>query len=360
MHLAIYCLNVGQGNCIAVVDQMPASPPGAFQATLIDVGTDGVRLGRWLRSIGVRRILAIIATHNDRDHILGLDRLVDAYAGRIGQVRFVPDRTESRIPFYVPVQEWSDRRLVGSLDQLNVPATATPGVGRALLDPGEASYQLFCIYPTIFDPAAVVRGATRTGPRLGSGPNAVSGVVRLARATKPDEVLILFGGDLDFPGWHRLHETGYRLHADIFVVPHHGAPCAASDEFGHRHLAEAVRPRIAIISVGTHQSHVRKANVATARHPHPQMISALRQVDAAVVCTQITGRCVVDPTAITGSSVLPRRPRDIDLSQSGTACGGSVVIEVPDRKQPRVLRLPEHQAAVDKLRVDNETPLCRP
>jgi len=360
MHLGIYCLNVGQGNCIAVVDQMPASPLGAFQATLIDVGTDGARLGRWLGSIGVRRILAIIATHNDRDHIRGLDRLVHAYAKRIGQIRFVLDRTEPQIPFYVCVQEWSDRKLVGSVDQLDAPATATPGVGRALLDPGEASYQLYCIYPTIFDPAAIVRGATRTGPRLGKGPNAVSGVIRLARVTKPDEVLILFGGDLDFPGWHRLHETGYRLRADVFVVPHHGAPRAASDEFGHRHLAEAVRPRIATISVGTQQSHVRPANVATARHPHPEMISALRQVDAAVVCTQITGRCVADPTVIPDRSVLPRGPLDIDLSRSGTACAGSVVIEVPNREHPRVLRLPEHQAAVNNLRVAYETPLCRP
>jgi hypothetical protein len=285
---------------------------------------------------------------------------VYAYAGRIGQIRFVPDRTEARIPFYALMQDWSDRKLVASVDQLDAPATATPGVGRALLDPGEASYQLYCTYPTIFDPAAVVRGAARTGSRLGTGPNAISGVVRLARAAQPDEVLILFGGDLDFPGWRRLSEVGYRLRADIFIVPHHGAPRAGSEEFGHRHMAEAVRPRVAIISVGTRQSHVRPANVATARHPHPQMISALRQVDATVVCTQITGRCVKDPTAIPGRSVLPREPHDIDLSQSGTACAGSVVIEVPDQEPPRVLRLAGHQVAVDNLRVAKEMPLCRP
>ena len=90
------------------------------------------------------------------------------------------------------------------------------------------------------------------------------------------------------------------------------------------------------------------------------MISALRQVDATVVCTQITGRCVADPVAHPDRSVLPRGLLDVDLSQSGTACAGSVVIEFPNRGQPRVLRLAQHQAAMDNLRAVNETPLCRP
>ena len=175
-----------------------------------------------MRSIGVRHILAVIASHNDRDHIRGLDRLVHAYAAGLAKSDLSPTAPNPESRFTSPRQEWTDRKLVGAVDQLDVPLTATPGIGRALLEPAEASYQLYCIYPTIFDPAAVVRSAPRTGPRLGRGPNAVSGVVRLARATNPDEVLILFGGDLDLPGWRRLHETGYRLRADIFVVPHHG------------------------------------------------------------------------------------------------------------------------------------------
>jgi glyoxylase-like metal-dependent hydrolase (beta-lactamase superfamily II) len=99
MEVGVYCLNVGQANCLAVLDPVPGGPPGAYQAALIDVGVDGHRLAEWLRDAGVRRILLIALTHNDEDHILGLTDVVQAYRKRVEQLLFVPDRPTGGLPY---------------------------------------------------------------------------------------------------------------------------------------------------------------------------------------------------------------------------------------------------------------------
>jgi len=54
MDLSLYCLNVGQANCLVLLDLLPKGRPGEYQAVVIDVGVDGTRLARWLRDVGVR------------------------------------------------------------------------------------------------------------------------------------------------------------------------------------------------------------------------------------------------------------------------------------------------------------------
>jgi beta-lactamase superfamily II metal-dependent hydrolase len=362
MEVGVYCLNVGQANCLAVLDPVPGGPPGAYQAALIDVGVDGHRLAEWLRDAGVRRILLIALTHNDEDHILGLTEVVQAYRKRVEQLLFVPDRPTGDLPYWVDAQRWVGGGVIKQVGQLDTPKAARPGLGRVLLEPPQVSYRLYCTYPDVFQNYAAVQKAEKVGPRTGRGPNATSAVLGLSRPANPKRTCVLFGGDLDFPGWRCLSESGHRLTADVLIAPHHGAPRGAAGDFAHAHLARAVRPRFAVLSVGTRQRHVTARTENTARHPHRELVQELRKVNATVLCTQLTKRCVDDPEGVPERSVapLPVLAPPSGFSPSGTACAGTVVITIPDSGRLSVQPGKQHQAAVDRLREAGHHPLCRP
>src|SRR5437899_2275482 len=106
-------------------------------------------------------------------------------------------------------QRWRNSRWVRSVDLLRTPSASTPGMGATLVEPPTTSYRLHCVYPDVFQHHAVVHRAQQVGPRTGRGPNATSAVVRLARPARPTRTTILFGGDLDFPGWRSMVQSGH-------------------------------------------------------------------------------------------------------------------------------------------------------
>jgi hypothetical protein len=166
MALTLYCLDVGQANCLVILDPLANSGVRALQAVVIDVGVDGTRLARWLHDVGVRHIPLIVLTHNDEDHIFGLDGLVQGFRARVGQVRFVVDRAPQDIPFWVPAQHWLRAGLVGGVEELRARTGATQPRGQLLLSPPACGYWLFCLYPNLFEHQAAVRGAEIVGPRV--------------------------------------------------------------------------------------------------------------------------------------------------------------------------------------------------
>lgn len=95
----------------------------------------------------------------------------------------------------------------------------------------------------------------------------------------------LFMGDAGIPTEARLLAAGDDLHADILKVGHHGSAGASGRAF----LA-AVRPRIALISVGRHNLF---------GHPSPRTVDDLRAAGALVLRTDRCGSVQVDPRRIT-------------------------------------------------------------
>jgi competence protein ComEC len=89
----------------------------------------------------------------------------------------------------------------------------------------------------------------------------------------------LLVGDAERPeeDW-LLQHTDVDLHADVLKVGHHGSATSSSDEF----LA-AVRPRVALVSVGLHNTY---------HHPSPDVIRALRLIGADVLRTDESGTIV--------------------------------------------------------------------
>jgi competence protein ComEC len=347
MAIGVYCLDVGQGQCIAL---MGPSPDG-YQAALIDIGVEGGRLARWLDTFGVRRIPLVVLTHNHEDHIKGLASLIRAFPRHVGDVRSVIDQAPGEIPFWVPLQEWQAAGKIGSADVIYPPDTARPGDGLRLLDPDLAGIQLYCIYPTVFEAEAVAHNAPLLGTHPGHNANAASAILRLARSNEPCRTIALFGGDLTFRGWRRLDERGHDLSAEVLVVPHHGSSHGASSTFGPEHLARAVEPRYALFSVGTDNPF---------GHPRGEIVRAFRDVHATILCTQITPRCVESPESLPDGSVLTRPSPEPNLAGRGVACAGTIVVRVPDAGPVDVLRVTGHQSAVDRLPRASGRPICRP
>lgn len=82
-------------------------------------------------------------------------------------------------------------------------------------------------------------------------------------------------GDAGEAAEARLLVSGYHLHADALKVGHHGSRYASTPEF-----AAAVHPRIAVISVGRHN---------TFGHPAVTTIETWHQSDANILRTDQCG-----------------------------------------------------------------------
>jgi competence protein ComEC len=121
------------------------------------------------------------------------------------------------------------------------------------------------------------------------------------------DVRLLLTGDAEAPeeDWLLAH-VGAALAADILKVGHHGSATSSTPRF----LA-AVRPRLALVSVGAHNSY---------GHPDREALDALRAVHAQVLRTDLMGTIIVrtDGAAIEVESrtgrwtVPPRDARDQD------------------------------------------------
>jgi len=78
-----------------------------------------------------------------------------------------------------------------------------------------------------------------------------------------------------------------------------------------------------------------------------------------VLCTQITDRCINKPEEISNRAVLAPDLWEPKLSGRGVACAGTVVVRIPDVGLVEVVRLTDHQDAVEKLPKAVDRPLCR-
>jgi hypothetical protein len=171
---------------------------------------------------------------------------------------------------------------------------------------------------------------------------------------------VIFAADSEVSQWQEVHRrSGQRQACDILAVPHHaGATDSSADELRWL-LDEAIAPKVAIVSVGTSNTH---------GHPRPDVIQAMSARGIMILCTQITLKCcdgleplrpgVLQPITILGRSSLTK-----DLTTSGNsrnvACAGSMRVIISGDALV-VDRLTEHQHSVDRLKSSGQGhPLCR-
>ncbi|MFJ1645627.1 ComEC/Rec2 family competence protein [Streptomyces sp. NPDC088258] len=252
--------DVGQGDATVLAT-------GDGSAVVVDAGPDPGPADRCLRDLGVTRVPLLLLTHFHADHVAGLPGVLRGRSVGVIQTTVFEDppdqaafvrraAAEARVP--VVRAEPGERRRSGPLSWWVLwPGPGTePGVG-----PNDASVALFV--------------------RISGGPT----------------VLLL--GDLEPPaqrGLSRAHPTLPPV--DVLKVAHHGS----------RHqdpaLLSAVRPRLALISVGRDNTY---------GHPSPLTVGALRAGGAAVLRTDTDG-----PIAVVGAGAgLRAVPRDPGTPAAG-------------------------------------------
>jgi competence protein ComEC len=251
--LLVTVLDVGQGDSILV-----QAPSG--RTMLIDAGgqpgqeAGGYDVGREvvlpaLLARRVKRIDVLVITHPHEDHIGGLAAVLEAVP--VGMV--LDPGLDSDSQTYQAVQEQIARRRIRVW-------RATEGQ-RVNLGGG--------IRVEVLNPP---------DPRLtgtGADTNNNSVVMRLSDGP----LSILFAGDIERAGAVRMARLGEAIESTVLKVPHHGSQGAARPEF-----VEAVRPQLAVVSVGAHNQF---------GHPSEEMLRELKRVGAKVMRTDRDGAVTI-------------------------------------------------------------------
>jgi competence protein ComEC len=236
--LRIRFLDVGQGDAILL-------EPGDAPPVLVDAGAADAEVAWQLAASGIERLAALVVTHRESDHAGG----VPSVLARVDVDRVVFARLD-RATLSSAIAAGADATRVSAGDRLHI--------GRLRLD---------VLWPSA-ERLAAARAAA--GPLAGD-PNENSLVMR-ARWGRFDALLT---GDAEaevapvHPG-----------PVELLKVAHHG-----SEDAGLASLLDRIRPRVAVISVGSENTY---------GHPDLATLAALERADVRVLRTDEDGEVVVD------------------------------------------------------------------
>ncbi len=338
--MEVYFADVGQGTSNVILI-------GKRRVHVIDTGRRASDLSLLLHHLSVDRITCLVLSHLDSDHAGGAPAIPTNFRGRIDKVCYPNDPRVRETPFWDKLQtEIRDKHLLhGQLVRLEYEKNP-----KLIWQSNALSAELKLFSPTFGENQAAMEAEDS---------NAASGVLVLTVG----ERRVVFPGDSSLEQWRVIRQLrGSFLHCDVIAVPHHAGviwpghwvDTRLRDELEWLYQ-EAVRPRHAVISVGTSN---------TERHPREEVINALLKLGATVSCTQITHQCCKNLEALR-PGVLPlitpgrsRPVKTLTRSQNSrdVACARTVVADVTTTSVT-VRRLGLHKAAVTALPT---TPACIP
>lgn len=234
---AVYYVDVGQGDAAVVVCD--------GKTLVIDGGTDegGDALCSYMRNtLKTEQVDFMIATHPHADHIGGLSDVLREYTVKklYSSVDVYDSRTFERMAQYAAAQ---------NLGITVAQAGQSFSLGRAKVE--------FLAPLGIYDD--------------------INDISLVAKVTF-GETAFLFTGDAERLSEQDMVDSGEDLSATVLKVGHHGSNTSSSYVF----LRE-VMPRYAVISCGTDNSY---------GHPHEEVLSRLRDINATVYRTDKNGTVV--------------------------------------------------------------------
>jgi beta-lactamase superfamily II metal-dependent hydrolase len=232
-------LDVGQGESLVL--RFPNGKVGVIDGGVAyGSGSRGrSTVEPYLRSLGVKRIDFIVASHADADHIGGLIHLVENF--KVGA--FYQGRDTADTDLYLA--------LMTSLQAKRVPVR--------VLEAGQS-----------------IRGLGGTtiealNPGAGFDDNNAS----LALLLDHGDVEMMLTGDIEAPAEREIVESGLARDVEVLKVAHHGSRSSTADEF-----LQAFRPEIALISAGRSNRY---------GHPSPVVVDRLKRRGIAIARTDQLG-----------------------------------------------------------------------
>ena len=225
--LEVYFLDVGQGDSAIIVCD--------GEAMIIDGGLPGQssKIYAYIHdTLHLERILYMVATHPDNDHIGGLPAVFQA-AKKVTKLFSPVDEDES--PFFQTLVESAKKTTIKIPYDRN-----EESLGRATITFYNSGRKKKGIVRYIWNMiTSIIR---RDDPEENKENNDISLVVKIVYG----ETSFLFTGDIEKDAEERLiNSPDVDLKADVLKVAHHGSNTSNSPEF----LAK-VNPKYAVISCG--------------------------------------------------------------------------------------------------------------
>jgi competence protein ComEC len=336
--MEVFFLDVGQGTSQVIL-------LGGRRAIVVDCGVRNDRVVlHFLGRMGVVEIPCLIVSHSHEDHIGGAVGILGDYEGRIGKICFVQDDQFLKSAFWARISELlqSNRLTMDQLVRLEV--TGTP---QLVWSDGPLAARL-----RTFSPSAAENLLAHAAGKQ----NPTSAILFLDVGRHR----LILAADSEVPQWREVRrKSGQRQECDVLSVPHHAGRAHSSDEELRWLLDEALAPKVAVISVGTSNTH---------GHPRPDVVRAMVARGIAVLCTQITSQCCdklerLRPGLLKPVTLPGRSSAKMDVTSAGNsrniACAGTVRAVISSDKL-EIDRLVEHRQAVDHLASSPAGhPLCR-
>ncbi|MPZ81240.1 MAG: MBL fold metallo-hydrolase [Actinophytocola sp.] len=244
---AMVACDVGQGDALVL------ATADEGRAVVVDTGPEPGPLAGCLERLDVSRVPLVVLTHLHADHVGGLDAVLDDRA--VGAVGVGPARAP----------DWAWKEVRAKAAEAGVPIVQLdagrrldwPGLSLEVLAPGGKE---------------VMPAAEADGTEI----NNASVVIRAATPAGR----ILLSGDVELAAQAHLLSSRADLSAEVVKVPHHGSRHTTPELF------EAIRPRIAVVSVGAGNRY---------GHPSPITLRALGHLGTLVIRTDTGGDAAIVP-----------------------------------------------------------------
>ena len=229
----VHFIDVGQGDAILI-------QASTGETVLIDAGVQEHLVRNYLRSLGIRTIQYVVATHPHADHIGGIPSVLSSF--EVENI-LMPDIVHDTGAF---------ERLIDAIERENLRITVPQ------------PQDVFYIGEVRFTVLAPIVTA-------GRNMNNHSIVLRMDYGNRS----FIFTGDAERESEMDMVRSGFNLCADILKIGHHGSATSTTREF-----LQAVNPIAAVISVGRNNMY---------GHPTNSVLNLLKEKDIAIYRTDHHG-----------------------------------------------------------------------